>query len=59
MRKLKTYITKANKDFKIAKKALDSARTAALKIARSHSEIARSQSECGHRKNLNNNSIED
>ena len=38
MRKLKNYITKANRDFKHAKKALDSARSAALKISRSHSE---------------------
>ena len=38
MKKLKTYINMASKDFKKAKKALDSARSAALKLARSSSE---------------------
>lgn len=37
MKKLKTYINKASRDFKQAKKALDSARSAALKLARANS----------------------
>jgi hypothetical protein len=38
MKKLKMFINKASRDFKQAKKALDSARSAALKLARSSSE---------------------
>ena len=41
MKKLKTYINKASRDFKQAKKALDSARSAALKLARANSEECR------------------
>ena len=41
MKKLKTYINKASRDFKQAKKALDSARSAALKFARANSEECR------------------
>ena len=54
MKKLKSYITKASRDFKQAKKALDSARSAALKLARSSSEQrARKQSadlDAGHQR---------
>ena len=51
MKKLKSYITQADKDFKKAKKALDSlsnsARSAALKIARSMSSQKRRASDQG------------